>query len=234
MPVLVTIKVLSKSDTPLTDIKIRKLQESTKRSILSLVDFITISIGATFRLKNDYLAIGVIRADPGNDTKLTIEPLIEYLDTDKRIEITVGQHTFSATLTTKIALWEEQNKTTYARTYKARDMEKTTDTFELIYADDEIMSATMTYQPLSRLLYCKQLQLDDTEYFERSGLIIANASAPRFSTCDYYRITPKQIRVCADSYIQVLKGKSLTSRGPGLQKISNGLMILSLALAMVI
>ena len=236
MHVLLKIKVSSKSEkiNPLTETQIRKLQTSIKRNIISLVDFITIEIGATFGLKNDFLIIGVLQSDPGHDTKLTIQPLIKYLDTDKRNEVKVGKLTFSATLTSKIALWKERNKTTYATTYKARDMEIPAGTFELVYKDNKIMQAFDIYQPLSRLLYCKQLQLNDTEYFERSGLIIANASASRFTTYDFYRVTPTQVRVCTDSYLQALKGKSQLSHGPGIQEISYGLMILSLTLAMVI
>ena len=235
MGVLLKIKVISRSDTTqhLTDTQVRMLQTSIKRKILSIVDYITVSIGATFQQENNYLVIVVIKSDPGHDTKLTVEPLIKYLDTDKRLEVNVGKRALSATLTSKIAL-SKQNEATNALIYTARDMEQPMSRFELLYADDAIMKALGGYQPLSKLLYCKQLQLNDTEYFRRSGPVVTNTSAPLFPIFDYYMITPTQIRVCVDSYLQSGKGNNKRSGGHKAQGIPYSLMMQSLLLTMVI
>ena len=220
---------------PLSDTQIRKLQTSVKRNILSIVDHITVRIAATLQQENSYLVIIEAQSDPGYDTKLTLEPLIQYLDTDKHFEVKVGKLVFSATLTSKIALLEGWNETTTAMTYGARDIEQPTDIYKLVYIDAMMVSTMLTtYQPLSRLLYCTQLQLNDTEYFKSSGAIITNASAPLFPIFDYYRITPTQIRVCVDSYLKALNENDKRSGGHRIQKISYGLVIQTLALVMMV
>ena len=237
MPVLLKIKVLPRSgpDYPQSDIQIRKLQTSVKRNILSIVDHITVRIVATFQQENSYLVIIEAQSDPGHDTKQTLEPLIQYLDTDKHFEVKVGKLAFSATLTSKIALLEEWNETTAAMAYEARDIEQPIGIFELVYIDDRMKSTMLfTYQPLSRLLYCTQLQLNDTEYFKSSGPIITNASAPLFPIFDYYTITPTQIRVCVDSYLKALNENDKRSGGHLIQELSYELIIPSLALVMMV
>ena len=235
MPVLLKVKITSRSipSYPLTDAQIRKLHTSLKRTILAITQNTTASIGATFQQENDYLCIVSVRSDPGHDTKLTMEPFIKYLDTDDKLEVNVGKLAFSVTLTSKIALWKERNETTYATIYKAQDMEHPTSKFVQVYADNVNIFSWLSHQPLSRLLYCTHLQLYDTEYFERSGLIIVNVSVPMFSISDYYKVSPSQVRVCADEYLQASKGKNKRSGGH-LRDISHGLMISSLAIVMVV
>ena len=161
MPVLLKIKVLLKSGSkyPLSDTQIRKLQTSVKRSILSIVDNITVRIVATFQQENSYLVIINAQSDPGHDTKQTLEPLIQYLDTDKHFEVKVGKLTYSALLTSKIALLEERNDTTAAMTHEARDIEQPIGIFELVNIDDTFKSTRLTtFQPLSRLLHTTTTQ----------------------------------------------------------------------------
>ena len=238
MPVLLKIKVVSESDdvNQLTDIQIRKLETLIKRAIISLAKFTSMSIGATFRLNNDFLVIGGIKCDTGHDTKVTMEPLIKYLDTDEKITISSGKQTFSVTLSSKIAIWKAW-ETKYGTTFKVKDMETPNATYELISIEPGTMESAIgrgEYQYLSRLLYCKQIQLNSTEFFERSGEITANISEPAFSTFDYYQVTSTEVRVCADSYLQAHKENGQHSHGPTVLAISIWLMILSLTLALVL
>ena len=245
MPVLLKVKITTRMDQTdlLTEAQLRKLHTALKKTIETTSEHSTSEILTTIQQENakgqSYLCVVIVRSNPGHDTKLTMKPLLDYLDTGDELEVNVGKLIFSATLTSKVASWTEYNRTTLAWTTKAQDMEMPSSTFVQIYDNDAIRSISPVrrgvYQVLSRLLYCTQLQLNDTEYFERSGLIIVNVTVPTFSISDYYKIPPSQVqvRVCADDYLRASRGTGKPSGVP-LMKMCPSLVISSFAIVMLI
>ena len=59
------------------------------------------------------------------------------------------------------------------------------------------------YQRMSRLLYCHQVQLDQTEFtIMNTGIVMVNNTEPMISISDYYPVSPSIIRVCVDTYVK--------------------------------
>ena len=78
------------------------------------------------------------------------------------------------------------------------------------------------YQPMSRLLFCNQLQLEHAEYIiMNTGIAEVNVTDPIISIsdyypvsiADYYPVSPSGIRICADTYVQRARGKEAKSAG---------------------
>ena len=97
-------------------------------------------------------------------------------------------------------------------------MEQESSKLVQVYINDDtlpydIAGGIGSYQSLSRLLYCNQLQLNETEYFMSSGMATVNVTDPMIFISDYYKVSPSQIRVCVDAYLRKSKGKTKTSDG---------------------
>ena len=242
LPVLLKMTITTGMDQTdlLTDTQLRKLRTALTKTIESTAEHSTAEIITMFQQENTsnqyYLCEVIVRSDPGHDTKLTMKPLLKYLDTGDKLDVNVGKFVLSAALTSKVVFWTEKKKTTNEWKPKAHDMEVPTSKFKQIYDNDaiEVHSEIRlgVNQVLSRLLYCTQLQLNDTEYFERSGLIIVNVTVPRFSVSDYYKISSTEVRVCADEYLRASKGSG-KSCGVPIIKMSHGLVILSFGVAVL-
>ena len=180
---------------------------------------------ATFREENatgqNYLSILILRSDLGHGTKKTMLPLMRFMDTGNTVEVNIRKlGSFSAHLTSSVALWTEADLTSGHWKFIAQDMKLPYNKFNQIY--DTPLTVDMwrgTYQILSRLLYCTQVQLNVREYFERSGLIVVNVTSLTFSISDYYKIPPAQtqVRICADEYLQANKEMGMASGTPALR-----------------
>ena len=152
----------------------------------------------------------IARSIPGLDTKLAMRPFLRYLDTDEVLELGVGKIDLFAALTTKARLWTEWGSD--SGSLKACCLEQTPNRLVQVYANrDTINSGEIgngIYQPMSRLLYCRQIELDQTEHFITSfGVLKINVTEPVISISDYYQVSPSRVRICADMYVPKTLGK---------------------------
>ena len=105
-----------------------------------------------------------------------------------------------------------------------------------VYINNEtIMSGNINngmFQPMSRLMYCKQVELDQSEHFiTDSGIVKINVTKPMIAITDYYPISQyPRVRVCTDMYIPKAPVKSTCA----IFVCSVELMILSLVSFVVI
>ena len=199
--------------------QLRKLHTALVGAIKAIAEHSSAEVLATFREENvtgqNYLSILILRSDPGHDTKTTMLPLMKFIDTGNRVEVNIRKlGLFSAHLTSSVALWTEVDPTSRQWKFVAQDMKMTHNSFQQIY--DTPLTVEMwrgIYQTLSRLLYCTQVQLNGTEYSEKSGLVVVNVTRSTFSISDYYKIPPAQtqVRICADEYLQAYKETGKTS-----------------------
>ena len=230
MPILMKVKLTSKLNTNVTlnERQLKQLQTALTQKVEVEAKHSSAEVILTYRQENirvpSYLSILIMRTDPGHDTKTTLASLMKYLDTDEELEVRARQVPFSAVLTTRIALWSEEVHATNKLTFQVRDMKSPSITFANIYTNDKTRLEIRRgqYQVLSRLLYCTQVQLNNAEYFERSGLIIVNVTSQQFAISDYYKIPPtrEQVRVCADEYLKVSNGTRKASEASVLDRPS--------------
>ena len=158
----------------------------------------------------------IARSDPGLDTKLAMRPFLRYLDTDEVLKLDVGKLDLSAALTSKARLWTE--KVSNWGIFKACCLERTSNRLVQVYdSKDTINSGQIgngIYQPMSRLLYCRQIELDQSEHFiTNSGILYINVTEPMITISDYYPVSPSRARICADLYVPKALGKGKKSVG---------------------
>ena len=75
---------------------------------------------------------------------------------------------------------------------------------ELSWKSDIVMAFGQKFKGLSPLLYCMQIQLNDTEFDERDDGVIVVTSSENIKTPCNRLVTPSLVRVCADSYINII------------------------------
>ena len=241
MPVVLIAKVTSQQDGPdsLTSGQLWKLHTAIKGALETTAVNTTTEIATTLKQENGtsltYLCIVIARSDPSLDTKLAMRPFLGYLDTDKVLELNVGKLDLSASLTTKARLWIEWNDT--RGSFKACCLDQKPNSLVQVYASKDTVNSDRIgngiYQSMSHLLYCKQLELDQTEHFiSNSGIVNINVTEPMIAISDYYRVSPSRVRVCAETYVQKALGKGKKSVG-ALLSSSIELIISSLLSAMV-
>ena len=233
MPVVLMVKVTTPQDgsdsliaTPqdgpdsLTSGQLRKLHKALKGSLGAIAVNTTAEIATTFQQENatslTYLYIVVVYSDRGTDTKLAMRPFLRYLDTDEVLELNVGTLDFYAALTTKARLWVERNNG--VGSFKACCLEQKPNSLVPVFENrDTIDSGRInygTYQSMSRLLYCQQVELDQTEHFiTQSGIVNINTTDPMISVSDYYPVSASKVRVCADMYLPKALGKVTKPNG---------------------
>ena len=224
MPVVLMAKVTSQQDGPdsLTSGQLRKLHAALTGALETTAVNTTAEIATTLKQENGtrltYLCIVIARSDPGLDTKLAMRPFLEYLDTNKVLQLDVGKFDFGAALTTKARLWTERASNNYMISTKACCLDQKPNRLVQVFAS-KVFIATGTlgiYQPMSLLLYCKQVELDQSEYFiTNSGMVNINVTERKITISDYYPVAASRVRVCAETYRYVQKALAKGKKSVG-------------------
>ena len=167
MPVLLTVKVIPKSGylTTFATKQISKYHVSLNRILHTISEKIFVDFIGLFECKADseeyYLSLVVVSPYPGHDTKSTIRSFLDYLDNKKKLEMDFKQTKFSVGLTSRIRLWSWHNMTNYRLHLVELDSEVHNPT-ELFSKNDISKAYDQKFQVLSPLLYCRQIQLNDS------------------------------------------------------------------------
>ena len=214
MPIFIIVKVKSnteESDSFTMDL-LQKLHASLTGALETIAQTTTTEVATTLMQVNattqTYVCIVVALADPGHDTKQAMRPLLDYLDTDNVMALKVGNLGFTASLTTQAKIWVEQDDNGL-RSFKACCLEQEPSDLVQLYVNKGAMgninydTGYPAYQRMSRLLYCHQVQLDQTEFtIMNTGIVMVNITEPMISISDYYPVSPSEIRVCVDTYVK--------------------------------
>ena len=240
VPVVVMAKMKMNSEQPnaLTRGQLRKLHASLTGALETITQNTTAEVATTLVQENvttqTYLCIVVVKSDPGFDTKLSMRPFLDYLDTDKALELTVGELSFTTALTTNAKIWVNRNQTTKVDSFEACCLEQEPNELVQIYVNKNTMkligydSGSRVYQPMSRLLFCYQVHLEPTEYITtNTSIVMVNVTDPMMSISDYYPVTPSGIRVCIDTYVEKAKKTGSKSSGACSVPVVVGLLFMS-------
>ena len=206
MPVLLTLKMILKSGDLVTleRKQIPKYHETLRRILRAITEHISVDFIGLFECRaglNDYYpSLVVVRSFSGHDSKETIKPFLDYLDNKKLADMKIRRTTYSVGLTSRIRLWKEANITHYFS--KFADLEAKVHNYTVLFStNDMYMAYDQKFQILSPLLYCRQIQLNETEFKENDERLITLLT-PRSIILSYYnRVSPSEVRVCADHYI---------------------------------
>ena len=216
MPVLLTIKLVPRAGQleTLTTRQIAMFHNTLKKILHTISENISVELIGLLESKADaeeyFLSLAVVRSLSGHDTKETIKPFLDYLDNKRRkIEMVVKQTTYSVRLTSRFRLWIWSNRT-YA-SYNQRDLDSTIQSHTVLFANhDEMYKAYyQKFQVLSPLLYCTQIQLNNTEIEEKGDRLTTLRTSRKITISYYRRTSPSTVQVCADEYLK----KSDTNTG---------------------
>ena len=209
MPILFTIKMIPRDGhlTALDDNQIPKVRTSLRKRMRDIsenisIDFITM-YGIKTGLQEYFLFLAVVRSFPDNDTKDTMKPFLEYLD-KQRFEIAYQRNSYYGKLTSRVRLWEQKNGTGWYQILQ--DLEsKIREQKEIISNPGTAAAYGQKFQTFSPLLYCNQIQLNDTDFEVRDdGLFVVTNS--RKIELPYFRlVSPSLVRICADRYLNMNK-----------------------------
>ena len=214
MPVLLALEATPKIENAfsLDDQKMSRFLTALRKALQTIANHTSAKVGALFDHDGKYyLAIAIVHSDPGHGTKTTIKPYMTYLDPSQYFEMKVSKVVFSVKLNPKVKLWIEFDVKNRKNVIKAQQLKNLT----LIYTDSGIIDSDARhlgmFQPLSELLYCTQVQLNETEFIEKDGILTINTTQPSFSVSDYNKISPTQVWVCANQYLRKSKTSGSTS-----------------------
>ena len=208
MPVLLTVKVVPQTGDLLSleRIQIPKYHNTLQRILRAITENIFVEFIGVFECKADpkgyFLSLVVVRSFPGHDSKETIKPLLDYLDNKQMTDMKIKRITYSVKLTSSVRFWNVLNVTLDRKIPHFTDLEATVHNYTVLFSANDIHKVyDQKYQILSPLLYCPQIQLNDTE-FEARDERLTTLLTPKNITLPYYnRVSISEVRVCADHYI---------------------------------
>ena len=179
-------------------------------------DHISAEVIALFANGDKYhLAIAIVSSDSGHDIKTALKPFMSYLDLSKHFEMRGAKMGFIIRLVEKVNIWVENDAAERKKVIRVQRVKKNTDNLTLIFPDTEIDATGYGrfrhFVALSELLYCTQIQLNETEFTENDGILTINTTKPPFSVSDYRKMSPTQARVCVSQYLRNSKPSHSTA-----------------------
>ena len=162
---------------------------------------------------NNYqVYVAIARTLQGFDTKKTFKELAKHLGGPSFLKFTAIRNINLVKISNRIELREESD------IFHAKYID---DNYELeqIYQDDQVVNSLgpmRLFQELSPLLFCKQIQLDQSEFTETGAIVNVNTSSAQYRTVNYYHPTLTTIRVCVNEFVNAQSVSSDTSRISGI------------------
>ena len=158
--------------------------------------FETVAIFYSNFTENTYL-LHVIRAreERRYDAKNSaFKELAQYLEGPPFLRLVSRKSKYDAKLTNSIIIWTDP-----VGVYRASDTKTDLELHE-VFTDDELVITLRWSQELSKLLFCKQVELNDTEYSEKHGVVSINVSSIDYHTTHYFHTAINKIRICTEDF----------------------------------
>ena len=135
------------------------------------------------------------REEQGYDAKSSFKELAEAVEGPPFLRLVSGNYSYEAKLTNRITVWTDPLGEKRAND-TGNDLE-----LQGVYMDDGLWLSLRMSQELSRLLYCQQVELNDTEYSEKQGVVTINVtSSVDYQTTHYYHTATDKIRICTADF----------------------------------
>ena len=159
------------------------------------IEFETIAIFYGKATDNNY-QLHLIRAreEHGIDAKDSFKKLAEYVEGPSFLRLVSGRYSYDAELTNTVTFWKDPETG-----YRANDTKNSLE-LQKIYENKRLWSALRWSQELSKLLFCQQVELNNTEFTESNGVVTLNASSVDYKTTHYYHPAEDKIRICTEDF----------------------------------
>ena len=207
------VKPVSGLDMPGSVTQCRKVGVALTNALQKKYRKIKVKIMAVFASNisngNNYqVYVAIARTLQGFDTKKTFKELAKHLEGPSFLKFTAIRNNMLVKISNRIELREESD------IFHAKAID---DNYELeqIYQDDQVVNSLgprRRFQELSPLLFCKQIQLEQSEYTETGAVVNVNTSSAQYQTVNYYHPTMTTIRVCVNEFVNAQSLSSDTSR----------------------
>ena len=132
-----------------------------------------------------------------------IEPFLHYLDNKRKMEMNLKQTIYSVRLSSRIRLWTWFNHGNInEHRLNFRDLESTVQNHSILFESNDISKAyDQKFQVLSPLIYCMQIQLNDTEFEEQDEQLTTLRTSKKIRISYYRRTSTSTVRVCVGQYM---------------------------------
>ena len=169
------------------------------------INFETMAIFYSNNTGHEYLLL-ILRAreDQGYDAQSSFKELAGSVEGPPFLRIVSGNYSYEAELTNSIIMWKDP-----LGVYRANDT-KIDVTLQGVYMDNGLVSSLRWSQELSKLLFCRQVELNGTEYSESHGVVTINVSSIDYQTTHYYHTATDKIRICTEDFREAFPVKSLS------------------------
>ena len=200
MPFLLSIKIYpvngawperKKDDFMTLSTGLRKaLEERYKR-----IEFETMAIFNSNYTDHEYrLHVIRARAEQGYDAKSSFKELAESVEGPPFLRLVSKQYSYDAELTNTVTYFKDP-----ARGYSANDTRNNLE-LQKLYEVRGLIGQLRWSQELSKLLYCQQVELTNTEFTEENGVVTLNVSSVNYRTTHYYHPAEDKIRICTEDF----------------------------------
>ena len=207
MPVILNLKITADPGSlyPSTDVRSSQFRKALRKAMQNSIGHVNVEVHASFRPRNStnsyFLYATIIRSEYGYDTKETIKPLLAYLHADVFLKVRSNGNKYSVGLVSGILF--NSTSSTNDQIMSALDPKSQIEfDFEFSFGERSF-TAHELYQELSPLLFCKQVQLNESEFTEKDGEIIINVTSTILSVPDFYLTADMQARLCVDQYLGI-------------------------------
>ena len=128
MPVILALEATAKIENALSldDQKMSRFLTTLTKALQTIANYTSAKVGALFDHDGKYyLAIAIVRSDPGHDIKTTIKPYMTYLDPSQYFEMKASKVVFTVRLNPKVKLWIDFDVKNRKTIIKAQQLKKT-------------------------------------------------------------------------------------------------------------
>lgn len=188
---------------------IKRMASALAKTLTEKCDGLRVDIAAVFMYQSSederLWCIARVYTIQGYDTKSSVRNLADHLEGPPFSQLTFANNVIEIRLSNNISFWRDIN-----RDLAAKDLFNNA-TLKLLYQNEAMNDRTYglsLYQELSPLLFCKQVQLNESQFSERDGIVTLNVSSVVYDTVNFCHVTQSQIRICAAEFLKAFTASS--------------------------
>ena len=132
--------------------------------------------------------------------------MIQYLNSATKFIATCENTYYFAKFTNRVSISYDMSKRINRKGIKVRNLDSEENDLRLVYWNNDLLInhlQTDNFLLLSSLMFCKQVELEPWEFIKLDGVIqINNTKLTSSPTADFYKVSPRRVRICIEEYLQ--------------------------------
>lgn len=157
-------------------------------------------------LSECFWCVATARTLQGLDTKTSFKKLADRLEGPPFLKLAFANNNFEISLTNNMSLWRAINDEV-----AAKDLFSNV-TLKSLYQNAEVINdlkyGFRFFQELSPILFCKQVQLNESQYTEKDGIVTVTVSPAEYDTVNFYPVTGNRIRICVEDFLKAFPSET--------------------------